>query len=146
MIRYLDETLPGQSLTPKEPQARALMEQWISVETSNFTPHAMTYIGQYMFAPMHGKQPDLAKIEEAKPKLESLFFRSSISSFAKASCTSWATRFTLADVCFMPYVGYEMGNAGEGRHAPPARTSRPWWNRVSERALLERGLSEPRKC
>src|SRR5580698_648865 len=30
MIRYIDEVVSGQSLTPKEPKARALMEQWIS--------------------------------------------------------------------------------------------------------------------
>ena len=36
ILRYLDETLPGTPLTPKDPKGRALMEQWISVETSTF--------------------------------------------------------------------------------------------------------------
>src|ERR1700679_2222052 len=32
IMRYIDETVPGQSLTPKDPKQRALAEQWISVE------------------------------------------------------------------------------------------------------------------
>src|SRR5689334_23326698 len=36
MMRYIDE-LAGGKLTPKDPKSHAMMEQWISVETSNFT-------------------------------------------------------------------------------------------------------------
>src|SRR5690242_10327489 len=38
IIRYLDETLPGVALSPKDAKGRAKMEQWISVESANFTP------------------------------------------------------------------------------------------------------------
>src|SRR5947209_7088462 len=43
MARYIDGK-HGARLTPQDAQARALMEQWISVETSNFSPHAMKFI------------------------------------------------------------------------------------------------------
>jgi glutathione S-transferase len=106
IIRYLDETLPGQALRPKDARGRAIMEQWMSVETSNFTPHAMTYIYQHFFGPMRGQQPDLAKVEEAKPKLDKCLEimdkrLSSVPHFAGDS-------FSLADISFMPYVEYAM--------------------------------------
>jgi len=131
MIRYIDEVVPGQSLTPKDTKTRALMEQWISVETSNFTPHAMTYIGQYMFAPMHGKQPDLAKIEEAKPKLEKCL--DILDKQLAKGPHFLGDQFTLADVCFMPYFEYAMTTPAKDLiNARPNVAA--WWKRVSERA------------
>jgi len=38
IIRYVDETMAGPKLTPNDAKGRGLMEQWMSVETSNFTP------------------------------------------------------------------------------------------------------------
>ena len=131
IIRYLDETLPGQALTPKNAKGRAVMEQWISVETSNFTPHAMTYIYQYVFAPMRGGQPDMAKIEAAKPKLETCL---AIMDKQLAKTPHIAgEQFSLADVCYMPYVEYVMGTPGKDVFSPHANVG-AWWKRVSERA------------
>jgi glutathione S-transferase len=131
IIRYLDETLPGQSLTPKEPKGRAVMEQWISIETSNFTPQAMAYIYQYFFAPMRGQQPDLAKIEAAKPKLETCV---QIMDKQLAKGPHFAgDQFTLADICFMPYFEYAMGTPAKDVINAHTNVS-AWWKRVSERA------------
>src|SRR5450755_384159 len=38
ICRYISEKVGG-DLVPGDIKARALMEQWISIETSNFTPH-----------------------------------------------------------------------------------------------------------
>ncbi len=130
MIRYIDETVAGQSLTPKDPKGRAKMEQWISVETSNFTPHAMAYIYQYMFASMHGKQPDLAKIEEAKPKLEACL---EVLDKALAKGPHFVgDQFTLADICFMPYFEYAMMTPAKDVIGARANVAK-WWKLVSER-------------
>ena len=131
IIRYLDETLPGQSLTPKEPKGRAVMEQWISIETSNFTPQAMAYIYQYFFAPMRGQQPDLAKIEAAKPKLETCV-QIMDKQLAKGPHFT-GDQFTLADICYMPYFGYAMGTPAKDVINAHTNVS-AWWKRVSERA------------
>jgi glutathione S-transferase len=130
IIRYLDETLPGQALRPKDARGRAIMEQWMSVETSNFTPHAMTYIYQHFFGPMRGQQPDLAKVEEAKPKLDKCLEimdkrLSSVPHFAGDS-------FSLADISFMPYVEYAMQTPAKDLIAARSHVS-AWWKRVSER-------------
>jgi glutathione S-transferase len=131
IARYLDEVLPGQALTPKEPRGRALMEQWISIETSNFTPYAMAYIYQYFFGPMRGQQPDLAKIEEAKPKLEKCL--AVLDQQLAKGPHLLGDQFTLADIFYMPYFEYAMRTPGkELVLARPNVTA--WWKRVSERA------------
>jgi glutathione S-transferase len=131
MIRYIDEVVSGHPLTPKEPKGRAMMEQWISVETSNFTPHAMTYIYQYFFAPMRGQQTDLAKVEEAKPKLEKCL---DVMDKCLAKGPHFTgDQFTLADICFMPYFEYAMGTPAKDVIGARSNVA-AWWKRVSERA------------
>src|SRR5437016_4034715 len=66
MCRYLDETLPGAKLTPSTAKDRALMEQWISVEQSYFTPPAMKIVYQTFFGPMRGQPTDEALLKEAR--------------------------------------------------------------------------------
>ena len=48
MARYIDGKA-GSTLTPKDAQARALMKESISIETSNFSPHAMKFIYHFIF-------------------------------------------------------------------------------------------------
>jgi glutathione S-transferase len=130
MIRYIDEIAPGQSLTPKDPKARARMEQWMSVETSNFTPHAMAYVYQHVFVPMHGGKPDLAKVEEAKPKLEKAL--DVMDKHLAKGPHFVGDQFTLADICFMPYFEYAMNTPAKDLiNARPNVAA--WWKRVSER-------------
>jgi glutathione S-transferase len=131
IIRYLDETLPGQALTPKEPRSRAIMEQWISVETSNLTPYAMTYVSEYFFAPMRGQQTDVAKVEAAKPKLQ-MCLEIMDQQLAKGPHIA-GDQFTLADICFMPYIDYAMGTPAKDLISAQANVL-AWWKRVSERA------------
>jgi glutathione S-transferase len=48
MARYIDGKAGG-LLTPSDPHERARMEQWMSVETSNFAPHAMKFVYHSVF-------------------------------------------------------------------------------------------------
>ena len=43
IARYLDEKAGGK-LVPRDAKARAQMEQWISIETSEFSGHAMKFM------------------------------------------------------------------------------------------------------
>src|SRR4051794_37935384 len=65
MCRYINEKV-GAKLVPADIKQRAAMEQWISVETSNFTPHAMKFIYQHVF----GRPQEPAVIENAQKGLE----------------------------------------------------------------------------
>jgi glutathione S-transferase len=130
IMRYLDEVLPGTSLTPKDPKEHALMEQWISVETSNFTPHAMTLIYQLFFNPMRGQPTDAAKLEEGRVKLAPAL--AVLDAQLAQGPHLVGEQFTLADICFMPYIEYVMQTSAKdvilGRPNVAA-----WWKRISER-------------
>ncbi|HXN31343.1 MAG TPA: glutathione S-transferase N-terminal domain-containing protein [Polyangiaceae bacterium] len=130
IIRYLDQVLPGATLTPSDPKGRGLMEQWISVETSNFTPHAMTIIYQLFFGPMRGAQPDPAKVEEGRTKLAK-----SVEVLDRQLAGGpylLGERFSLADICYMPYFEYLTQTAAKDALLDHANVA-AWWKRTSER-------------
>jgi glutathione S-transferase len=125
ICRYLNQKAKGQ-LVPADIKAMAKMEQWISVETSEFTPHAMKFIYQHTFQ----RPQEPAALEAAGKGLE-------------AACTVLdkqlgqtpflaGSDFSLADVCFMPYVEYCMGSPVKELFAKHPRFM-AWWNKVSER-------------
>jgi glutathione S-transferase len=65
MCRYLNDKAGGK-LVPADIKARAKMEQWISIETSEFTPHAMKFIYNYTFQ----RTQEPAVLEAAKKALD----------------------------------------------------------------------------
>lgn len=130
ICRYLDGRLPGTSLIPADPKARALMEQWISVESSNFTPQAMKIIMNMMFYPMMGKEPDMAAVEaarvEAGKALDVLGRNLEKQEYLAPS------GFSIADISYMPYITYLFGaKSGDLITDRPAVAA--WWERISTR-------------
>jgi glutathione S-transferase len=125
ICRYLSEKADS-SLIPKDRKLRALMEQWLSVETSNFTPHAMKFIFHHVF---HRPQ-EPAVLESAQASLELCL--GVLSKQLDHSAFLVGDTFTLADVSLMPYVAYLVDSpAVEILKKYPAVMS--WWGRVSER-------------
>ncbi len=129
IVRHLDATLPGASLTPADPRGRAAMEQWISIEASNFTPGVMKILGQLFFARMRGQEPNMDLVEEGRVAV-----RKAVAVMDKqlAGQDYLAASFSLADICFMPYVEY-LFMVGEGALITDAPNVAAWWTRVSER-------------
>lgn len=125
MARYIDAKA-GAPLTPKEAHARAIMEQWISIETSNFTGHAMKFIYQYVFK----REQSPEALEAAGAGLD-LAYATMDQQLATRPYLAGET-FTIADICFMPYVEYlALSPAAAQLTARPHVTA--WWNRVSAR-------------
>lgn len=131
MCRYLDEALPGAKLTPATAKERGLMEQWISVESSYFSPAAMKIIYQTMIAPMLGGSRNDAIVKEgrealAKPIAVLEKHLSGGSDYLVGS------QFTIADIVYLPYIEYlfasEQGDLITGQKHLAA-----WWSRCSER-------------
>jgi glutathione S-transferase len=130
ICRYLDATLSGPKLTPADAKGAAIMEQWISIEHSHFSPMAMKIVYQKVFHPMRGLPSDEAVVEEGKKGLErSLPVMEK--QLAQNAFLAGDT-FTLADIMFMPYIEYlYVGKAAEQieRH----ERVHAWWKKVSER-------------
>ena len=138
MIRYLDQVLPGAPLAPTDPKGRGLMEQWISVETSNFTPHAMAVIYQLFFAPMRGNQPDQAKIDEALPKLAKAV--EVLDKHLARGPHLLGEAFSLADICYMPYIEYVTQTSAKGAILDHANVA-AWWKRISARPSWQKTIA-----
>jgi glutathione S-transferase len=125
MIRYLNEKAGGK-LVPADLQGRARMEQWISIETSELTPHAMKFIYQYVFK----REQDAAVLEAAGKALDATC---DVMERRLAGATFLAGEtFSLADICFMPYFEYVMGTPAKEIVAKHPHVM-AWWNRVAER-------------
>ena len=125
IARYIDGKTQG-ALTPKDARARALMEEWISVETSNFSPHAMKFIYQHVFK--REQTPEVLKAAEEKLELAltTLDRQLGKSTFLVGESVS------LADVCFAPYLEYLGMTPVTGKIGQHANVAR-WWSTVSAR-------------
>jgi glutathione S-transferase len=130
ICRYINEKVGGK-LIPKDIKARALMEQWISIETSNFTPHAMKFIYHHVF---HRNQ-EPAVLEAATKGLETAF---GVMEKQLTKNTFLAgDELSIADICFMPYLEYAMGTPVKDQMSKfPHVTA--WWNRISERPTWQK--------
>ena len=125
ICRYLNEKVSGK-LAPSDLEGRARMEQWIAVETSNFTPHAMKIIYHHTFK----RAQDDAVLEAAAKALD-VAFGVMDARLAEAPYLA-GDELTLADVFFMPYLEYGMGTPIKDQIAKFPHVS-AWWNKVSER-------------
>lgn len=125
MCRYINDKVKG-ALVPTGLADRARMEQWISIETSNFTGPVMKFVLHHVFK---FEQPADA-LEAAGPQLEAAL---AVMEKQLASHPFIAgDTFTLADVCFMPYIEYGMVTPAKDIFAKYPHVT-AWWNKISER-------------
>lgn len=125
MSRYLNERYEG-SLRPADVQGRARMEQYISVETSEFSPHAMKFVYEYIF-----KRPQAEGVLDAAAKALDLTCGVLDARLGEAPFLAGET-FSLADVFLMPYVGYASVTPAQEVFAKHPRFT-AWWEKVSAR-------------
>ncbi|MEZ4363090.1 MAG: glutathione S-transferase N-terminal domain-containing protein [Kofleriaceae bacterium] len=125
ICRYLDGK-SNNKLVPSDAKSRALMEQWISVEMSNFTPHAMTFIFQHIFKSDQGAEA----LTNAENKLTAAL---TIMDAHLAKHPYFAgQQFSLADVSFMPYVDYLLMTPAKDLVLKWPNVA-AWWGRASDR-------------
>jgi glutathione S-transferase len=139
ICRYLDSKLPGVSLTPSELKGRAVMEQWISVESSNFTPHAMKIVYQRLFNKMAGKEPIQSIVDEGLAGVDraaEIMDRHLANNQFMAGST-----FSLADISYMPYIEYLAVCEALEPITKRANTNR-WWNEVSSRPTWKKAIGK----
>ena len=130
IMRYLDEKLPGTKLQPADAKDRALMDQWISVEHSYFSPSAMKIVFELVFHKMAGKTPDMDIVKAGREGVERAFDVAE-KTLAHQDYLGGKT-FSLADIDWMPYVQYLFA-AEQGDLVTSRPGIKAWWERVSSR-------------
>ncbi len=125
ICRYLSAK-SGDQLVPVTLQGRALMDQWLSVEQSNFSPNAMKFIYHYTFK----REQEAAVLESAESMIATAFAVLSVPLATQPFLAG--DKFTLADIGFMPYLEYlEMSPIKAKLEQYPH--VRAWWGRLRER-------------
>jgi glutathione S-transferase len=134
MCRYINEKVGGR-LVPGDIHGRARMEQWISIETSNFTGHAMKFIYHHTF--QRAQEP--AVLEAAAAGLDKAL---AVMDAHLASHEFFAGgTFSIADISFMPYVEYLAPSPIKARiDAHPHVAA--WWTRVSGRPSWQKATGK----
>lgn len=125
IARYINRKVGGK-LEPGDLVGQARMEQWISVETSNFSGAAMKFIFQHTFGRAQAKEV----LDAAQKQIDRALDVMNAALDGKEYLTG--NQFTLADVCFMPYFEYMMSSPVKESVTKRAAV-RAWWSRVSER-------------
>ena len=131
IIRYLDARLPGTSLVPGAPRARARMDQWLSVDQSYVAPHLQVLVGQRIVRKHQGQPIDAVAAHTAESALgDSLAV---IDRALAGDAYLAGDAFSLADVSLMPYIAaLAMVEASHLRG--DLRHLNRWWDAVSARA------------
>jgi len=125
MARYIDGKA-GSPLTPKDARARALMEQWISIETSNYSGHAMKFVYQYVF-----QREQTAEVLKAAGAGLDLAYATMDRQLSTQPFLAGAT-FSIADLCFMPYLEYLSVSPASAKLKEHPHVA-AWWAAVSAR-------------
>jgi glutathione S-transferase len=125
MCRYINAKVGG-SLIPQDVHARAVVDQWMSIEAANFSGHAMKFVYNDL---LHLTQEPHV-LEQASAGLDKTL--DVLSGVVSKQTFIGGHTFTLADICFMPYFEYTMMTPV--RRIIERRTDvLRWWNTVRER-------------
>jgi glutathione S-transferase len=125
MCRYLDARAGGR-LLPSDLKSRALVDQWMSVESANFSAHAMKFVYHYLLR----VEQDSDVLARATAGLEHALGILAKELTAKPYLAGQS--FTLADICYMPYFEYVLLTPAR-EHFAKHPSLMAWWSKVHDR-------------
>ncbi|KAG0610922.1 hypothetical protein M758_7G101800 [Ceratodon purpureus] len=141
IVRYLCEKFAGQGtpLLGKTVKDKALVSQWLEVESQNYNPAASLIVREKVFAPRMGAPSDESVVAAQTPKLEKTLdvYEAHL---AKSKFLA-GDFFSLADLSHLPYTNLLVYAAGKS----DLITSRPhvsaWWDAISQRPAFQKVLA-----
>lgn len=134
IARYINDKAGG-NLVPKDARDKARVEQWISIETSEYNANAMKFIYQHIF----NRPQEAAVLDAARTGLQATL--GVMEKQLKETPFLVGKDFTLADICFMPCTEYLLATpAKEILAAYPSVLA--WWGRVSERPTWKKATGK----
>jgi glutathione S-transferase len=126
ICRYISAKA-GDKLVPATIKERALMDQWSSVEQSNFSGPAMKFVYHYVFKRTQ-EQPVL---DAALASLETAF--SALSKPLASQPFLAGEKFTIADIGYMPYLDHLVKVSEVKAKLEKFPHVESWWGRLRQR-------------
>ena len=130
MCRYLDARAGGR-LLPSDLKSRALADQWMSVESANFSAYAMKFVYHYLLR----FEQDSDTLARATAGLDQALGILAKELAGKPYIAGQS--FTLADICYMPYFEYALLTPAR-EHFEKHPSTLTWWSRVQDRPSWRR--------
>ena len=134
IARYIAEKAKS-ALIPADIRARAKMEQWISIETSEFSAHAMKFVYEHVFK----RKQEQSVLDHAQTALKTTLGVMS-GQLAKTPFIS-GDAFTIADIGYMPYLEYVMASPAKELVAPYERVV-AWWEKIRARPTWQKVIGK----
>ena len=126
--RFVDETYPGPSLQPSDPQDRARMNQVIAVVDSYAYPSLISaLVIQRLVVPLQGGTPDEAAIQEAMPRAEL-----SVKALNELLRPNTSGRLDLGDIHLIPIWDYVSKTPEAASLTALAPKLAAWWESVKD--------------
>ncbi|GBB89343.1 hypothetical protein RclHR1_01600015 [Rhizophagus clarus] len=142
IVRYLVNKYQGTKnstvLIPSDVQKAALVEQFISVETSYYDGPVSKLVAQEVFTKFHGKTPDPEIVKEAREEIGKVLDIYEKLLEGKDYLTG---EFSLADISHYPYTYYSF-TSGHGDLWENRPNVARWWKNISERIAWKNTIAE----
>ncbi|PKC11278.1 glutathione S-transferase [Rhizophagus irregularis] len=143
IARYLINKYQGTKtstiLIPSDVHKAALVEQFISVDTSYYNPPISKLTVQLVYFKRIGNEVDLKIVNEAREELEKVLDVYEKLLEGKDYLTG---EFTLADLLHIPYTCYAINVAGEVDLLNKRPNVSRWWKNISERECWKNVVTE----
>ena len=134
ITRYIDEAFAGPRLQPPSAEARARVNQIISiVDSYAYIPLVRQVFAHAVMGPRLGRSSDPSLIErglKAAPRILDALDR-----LAEGTPFLVGRELTLADIHLAPMIGY-FAEAEQGRSLLDKYALRHWWQAISRRAAF----------
>ncbi|RIA83116.1 glutathione S-transferase [Glomus cerebriforme] len=144
ITRYLINKYQGTKnstvLIPSDVQKAALVEQFISVETSYYDGPVSKLVAQEVFTKLRGGSPDPEIVKEAREEINKVLDVYEKILEGKDYLTG---EFSLADVLHCPYTHYSVATGHDDLWNDPKRPNvARWWKNISERESWKKIVDE----
>ncbi|CAK9882361.1 unnamed protein product [Sphagnum jensenii] len=133
IARYVSDKYEGQGtpLFGKTEKERALVNQWLEVESQNYYPVVSSIAYQLVFGPRRGLKPDEKVVEQQLQKFEKVLdiYEEHL---AKNEYLA-GNFFSLADLAHIPFTYLLLHQAKKGEGITSRKHVKAWWDKISSR-------------
>jgi glutathione S-transferase len=132
IARYIGEAFAGgSSIVPTDAKQRALVDQWVHVEVTEFFPIAHPLVLELVIKPALGMgQPDPGRVESLRTALAPVM--AVLDRALEGKSYLVGDQVSLADMVFMPDLEY-LHVGGEGPRIEKFQNVARWWKGLSTR-------------